>query len=379
MPAHRRGPGDQQRPAGTKPRRAQPAGRRTVRRDRPPARPVRRGRPARATGWLATRCREDRRPGRHPHRTRAAHRRRMADRVDPPGGRRRPAAPFPGTCPGLPGGAPPPRTVRRYRLPRPARRRADPTRRAHRRRRRRLLRHDGRPALPHPTVATGSHRRVAPLRRYPVRPRRRSRPPGRTALAYRGRELTGRPAPGRRSGYRNEACATTASTNLAVSESRTNCASALSICSFHRFRATTPSVREPTTQSPMMLYATTPLIPLSMAGCQPRAAEARSDTASTFVNVSNAAVTGDDFQSVRPFHSPVYPSGPSSPRSTFSNRCFCVQVGPIDSAVMCLALRTPAWARNSFHVVGGPPIPASWSTFGLYHIRFERWRFTGTE
>src|SRR5262249_56532098 len=104
-----------------------------------------------------------------------------------------------------------------------------------------------------------------------------------------------------------------------------------------------------------------------------------SDAASTLLKVSSAAVTSADFQSVLPFHSPVYFSGPSSPSSTFSSRCFCVHAGLIASAVLPLPLIVAAWVRNSFQVLGGPAMPSACSVLGVYQIRFERWMLTGTE
>src|SRR5205814_3080064 len=119
-----------------------------------------------------------------PEQARPADRRRMADRPYPFGCRRRPDPPLPRTRVGLYRRASPPRALRRYRLSRPAGRRADPAGRAHRRGRRRLLRHDLRPGVPRRPVGTGGDRRAAPVRRYPVRPRRRRRPRRRTALRH---------------------------------------------------------------------------------------------------------------------------------------------------------------------------------------------------
>src|ERR1043165_6161487 len=73
----------------------------------------------------------------------------------------------------------------------------------------------------------------------------------------------------------------------------------------------------------------------------------------------SAEVTAADFQSVLPFHSPVYLSGPSSPSSTVSSRCFWVHAGPIASAVLPLALIVAAWVMNSFQVLGGPAMPSA--------------------
>src|ERR1041384_6985558 len=117
----------------------------------------------------------------------------------------------------------------------------------------------------------------------------------------------------------------------------------------------------------------------SAAGCQSAADDLISDTASTLLNVPNAGVTSADFQSVLPFHSPVYLSGPSSPSSTVSSRCFWVHAGPIASAVLPLALIVWAWVRNSFQVFGGPAMPSAFRVLGVNQIRLARWMLTGTE
>src|SRR5688572_32061409 len=102
----------------------------------------------------------------------------------------------------------------------------------------------------------------------------------------------------------------------------------------------------------MTVYTAVPSITRSEAGCQSAADDLMSETDSTCLNMSSAAVTSGDFQSVVPFHSPVYLSGPSSPRSTVSRRCFWVHAGPTASAVLPLALMVLAWAMNSFQVFG---------------------------
>src|SRR5690349_13922100 len=129
----------------------------------------------------------------------------------------------------------------------------------------------------------------------------------------------------------------------------------------------------------MMLYAAAPVMTLSRGGCQSPAADSRSDTASTLPNKSTAATTSAPVQSVLAFHSPLYLSGPSSPSSTDSSRCFCVQAGPMETAVIFLALSVAAWLSSSDQVRGGPARPALASTFGLYQMRLARWMFTGTE
>src|ERR1041385_7780531 len=118
----------------------------------------------------------------------------------------------------------------------------------------------------------------------------------------------------------------------------------------------------------MTVYTAAPSITRSAAGCQSAADDLMSDAASTCLNVSSAAVTLADFQSVLPFHSPVYSSGPSSPSSTVSSRCFCVHDGPIASAVLPLALIVAAWVKNSFHVLGGPAMPSVCSVLGTNQI-----------
>src|SRR5215475_3264454 len=117
----------------------------------------------------------------------------------------------------------------------------------------------------------------------------------------------------------------------------------------------------------------------SAAGCQSAAADLMSEAASTSLNVLSAAVTSAPFQSVEPFHSPVYFSGPSSPSSTVSSRCFWVHAGPIASAVLPLALIVLAWVRNSFQLLGGPARPRSLRVLGTNQIRLARWMLTGTE
>src|SRR5678816_3021514 len=129
----------------------------------------------------------------------------------------------------------------------------------------------------------------------------------------------------------------------------------------------------------MTLYTAAPSSTRSAAGCQSAADDLMSDAASTCLNVSSAAVTSAAFQSVLPFHSPVYLSGPSSPSSTVSSRCFCVHAGPIESAVLPLALIVLAWARKSFQVAGGPAMPSACSVLGTNQIRLARWILTGTE
>src|SRR5262245_25316228 len=129
----------------------------------------------------------------------------------------------------------------------------------------------------------------------------------------------------------------------------------------------------------MTLYTAAPSITRSAAGCQSPADDLMSDAASTCLKVSSAAITSADFQSVLPFHSPVYLSAPSSPSNTVSSRCFCVHAGPIDSAVLPLALIVLAWARKSFQVAGGPAMPRSLRVLGTNQIRLARWMLTGTE
>src|ERR1043165_3241108 len=129
----------------------------------------------------------------------------------------------------------------------------------------------------------------------------------------------------------------------------------------------------------MTLYTAAPSSTLSAAGCRSAADDLMSETASTLLKVSSAAVTSADFQSVLPFHRPVYLSGPSSTSSTVSTRCFCVHAGPIASAVLPLPLIVAAWVRNSFQVLGAPAMPSAFSVLGVNQIRLARWMLTGTE
>src|SRR5262245_55445477 len=117
----------------------------------------------------------------------------------------------------------------------------------------------------------------------------------------------------------------------------------------------------------------------SSAGCQSAPADATSENEMTWLKTPSAACTSADVQSVVPFHKPLYLSTPSSPRSTFSSRCFCVHAGPIEIAVLPAALIFAAWTRNSLQLFGGAPRFRSVTVFGMYHNRLDRWMLTGTE
>src|SRR4029434_2528176 len=129
----------------------------------------------------------------------------------------------------------------------------------------------------------------------------------------------------------------------------------------------------------MTLYAASPSMIGSSAGCQSAAACFRFDCLRTLVYMSRAALTSVDSQSVDPFHNPAYFSGPSSPSRTFSSRCSWVHSGPIVSGVTPAALSLGACSRNSLQVLGGPEMPAFSRTLGLYQSTLDRWMFTGTE